>query len=107
LIGESYGYAWDRQKSKEFVYQLLKGMGLATGGLLAGGKIINDLLKVSGVATLAGIAADAVLCGAVAYAVGETTTDYFKKGCKVDKDALKNRFKETLRQGKNAAAKVA
>jgi hypothetical protein len=40
-------------------------MGLWTGFLLAGGKFINDALRLTIFSTIPAMAADAVLCGAV------------------------------------------
>ena len=73
-------------------------MGLSTGFLLAGGKFINDALKLTGFGTIPAMAADAVLCGAVTYAVGYTAEPYFKQDGQMSKHALKAAFKEQYRQ---------
>ena len=64
FIGWAYGHLWDKEKAKGLLFQILKGMGLSTGLLLAGGKLINDALKLTGFGTIPAMAADAVLCGA-------------------------------------------
>ena len=43
------------------------------------------------------MAADAVLCGAVTYAVGYTAETYFKQDGQMSKQALKAAFKEQYR----------
>ena len=68
--------------------------------LLAGGKFVNDALKLTGFGTIPAMAADAVLCGAVTYAVGYTTELYFKQDGQMSKQALKAAFKEQYRQAR-------
>ena len=62
-------------------------MGLSTGLLLAGGKFVNDALKLTGPGTISAMAADAVLCGAATYAVGYTAETYFKQDGQMSKQA--------------------
>jgi uncharacterized protein (DUF697 family) len=100
FIGRAYGHLWDKQKAKGLLFQILKGMGLSTGLLLAGGKFVNDALKLTGFGTIPAMAADAVLCGAVTYAVGYTTELYFKQDGQMSKQALKAAFKEQYRQAR-------
>ncbi|EWY41854.1 hypothetical protein N825_24770 [Skermanella stibiiresistens SB22] len=98
FIGRAHGHLWDKEKAKGLLFQILRGMGLSTGLLLAGGKFLNDALKLTGIGTIPAMAADAVLCGAVTYAVGHTTHEYFKRDGRMDKNALKAAFKEQYRQ---------
>jgi uncharacterized protein (DUF697 family) len=100
FIGRADGYLWDKDKAKGLLFQILKGMGLSTGLLLAGGKFINDALKLTGFGTIPAMAADAVLCGAVTYAVGYTTELYFKQNGEMSKAALKAAFKEQFREAR-------
>ena len=100
FIGRAYGHLWDKDKAKGLLFQILRGMGLSTGLLLAGGKFVNDALKLTGLGTIPAMAADAVLCGAVTYAVGHTAEAYFKQDGQMSKQALKAAFKEQYRQAK-------
>lgn len=100
FIGRAYGYLWDRDKAKDLLFQILKGMGLSTGFLLAGTKLINDTLKLTGVATIPAMAADAVLGGAVTYAVGHTTMSYFKNNTRMSRDEMKAAFRDQLQRAK-------
>ena len=69
----------ENSKAKGLLFPIIKGMGLSTGLLLAGGKFINDALKLTGFGTIPAMAADAVLCGAVTYAIGYTAEQYSSK----------------------------
>ncbi|UEM19068.1 DUF697 domain-containing protein [Skermanella mucosa] len=100
FIGRAYGHLWDKDKAKGLLFQILRGMGLSTGLLLAGGKFVNDALKLTGLGTIPAMAADAVLCAAVTYAVGHTAETYFKQDGRMSKQALKAAFKEQYRQAK-------
>jgi hypothetical protein len=73
-------------------------MGLSTGFLFAGGKFINDALKLTGFGTIPAMAADAVLCGAVTYAVAYTAEQYFKQDGQMTTAALKAAFREQFRE---------
>ena len=49
--------------------------------------------------TVAGMALDSVLAGAISYALGYTAKTYFKNGCKLDKDAMRTVFRESYAEG--------
>ena len=86
-------------RAQGLLFQILKGM-CPDRLLLAGGKFINDALKLTGFGTIPAMAADAALCGAVTYAVGYTTELYFKQNGEMSKAALKAAFKEQFREAR-------
>jgi len=54
--------------------------------------------------TVAGLALDALLAGAVSYALGYTAKIYFSRGCTLEKAEMRKEFRARFEEGK---AKVA
>jgi uncharacterized protein (DUF697 family) len=103
-LGEMYGYIYTKSEAAELVVQLFKGCGLTWTATAFGLKFMAEVLKVSGlvtmgVATPAGMALDAVLCGAVTYAVGFTTLRYLEQNRELPAEVLRTEFRTRFTEG--------
>lgn len=89
---------WDAARSREMLTQILRAASLSTMMLLGGGKIIADLFKVTGVATVPGMIADGLLNAAVTYTILSSARDVFRKGGEIGRDELTALVKAKLRE---------
>jgi uncharacterized protein (DUF697 family) len=103
-LGELYGYIYTKQEAAALVVQLFKSCGLTWTATAFGLKFMAEVLKVSGVVTMgvatpAGMALDAVLCGAVTYAVGFTTLRYLERNRELPAEVMRTEFRTRFTEG--------
>lgn len=108
-LGHLYGFTTNREQAGALMRQILSTAGMTWGAIFLGGKFFADVLKGVGVfamggPTIAGMALDAVLSGAVSYALGYTAKTYFSRGCTLEKAEMRKEFRKYFDEGK---AKVA
>ena len=92
-LGHVYGFTLSREQAGGLIRQTLTAVGMTWAVGVLGYKLFAEIIKVAGIATFGaatavGMALDAVLCGALSYALGYTAMSYFKSGCKLLIDAL-------------------
>jgi uncharacterized protein (DUF697 family) len=77
-IGCCYGVKITKEEAWKLIKQFIKGAGLAWSGFAFGSKIFTVIMKFTGFGYLGGMALDAVMSSAIAYAVGGCAKSYFK-----------------------------
>lgn len=105
-LGQIHGYHLSNEGAGELIKEIFKAAGFQFLALGLGLKFFAEVLKGAGVitmggATVAGMALDAVLCGAVTYALGYTTKAYFEKNRVMSKDELRQQFMSSYEEGKD------
>jgi uncharacterized protein (DUF697 family) len=104
-LGAIYGHHISNEGAGKIIRQIFASVGATTITLTLGIKFFAEVLKGVGVitmggATVAGMALDAVLGGAVTYAIGYTTKEYFRRDRVMSKDAMKQEFDRAFDEGK-------
>jgi uncharacterized protein (DUF697 family) len=105
-LGHIYGYTLNREQAGGLIRQMLMSVGVTWAIAALGYKLLVEIIKVAGIATLGVVTAvamglDGVLCGALSYALGYTAMTYFKKGCELDKKAMGEAVRSYFAQGKS------
>ncbi|MBD2462356.1 DUF697 domain-containing protein [Oscillatoria sp. FACHB-1407] len=105
FLGGIYEYHLSQEDAGKLIKQIFGAVGWTWMASVLGLKFFAEVLKGVGVITLggttvAGMALDALLSGAVTYALGYTTKDYFAKGKKMSKSELEKSFKSRFEEGK-------
>lgn len=105
FIGGIYDYHLSKEDAGKLIKQIFSAAGWTFMALTFGLKVFTEVLKGAGVITLggttvAGMALDAVLAGAVTYALGYTAKDYFAKDKGLSKEQLQRLFKAKLQEGR-------
>ena len=110
----SIGKCYYQEITKDDAGELIKKFFMAAGTTLAmvsvGQKIATSILKSNAITYLPAMVADAVICGATAFAVGSTSKNYFHRraeGKKATEEDIKKWMKEGKIQGKKVAKKIA
>jgi uncharacterized protein (DUF697 family) len=110
-LGTIYGYHYSHDDAADLIKHIFVSAGATSTFLGLGLKFFTEVLKGVGVitlggATVAGMALDAILCGAVAYAVGYTTKKYFDKERKMTDEEIRSEFKTRFREGKTEVRRM-
>jgi len=105
FLGSIYEYTVSNEDAGKLIKQIFSAVGWTWMASALGLKFFAEVLKGAGVitlggATVAGVALDATLAGAVTYALGYTTKDYFAKGKRMSKPDLEKEFKSRFKEGK-------
>jgi uncharacterized protein (DUF697 family) len=111
-LGHLYGFNTDREQAGALMWQIFTAGSWTSSGSFLIVKFFSEVLKITfplGWIPLtpfmvAGIALDALLQGAVSYALGYTAKTYFSRGCTLEKAEMRKEFGARLEEGK---AKVA
>ena len=109
-IGKCYGFNLDKQGAGDLIKQFFKAAGTTYAFVFAGQKIAASFLKSNPVSYIPAMISDAVMCGAIAYAVGSTSEKYFRRkaeGSKATADDIKRWMEEGKREGKAVSKKHA
>lgn len=77
-IGLCYGVTITRSEGWKLVKQFVLGAGFTFVALNVGSKLFAVLLSLTGFGYVVGVALDAAISSAIAYAVGESARAYFK-----------------------------
>jgi uncharacterized protein (DUF697 family) len=104
-LGRIYGYQVSNEGAGKIIRQVFTSASATTISLSIGMKFLVEVLKGAGVITMggttaAGMALDAVLCGAVTYAIGYTTKEYFVRDLVMSKNEIKREFNRAFAEGK-------
>lgn len=104
-LGAIYGHHVSNEGAGKILRNILTSVRTTTLALAIGMKFFVEVLKGVGVitmggTTLAGMALDAALCGAVTYAVGYTSKEYFKRDQVMSKDQIRTEFERAFAEGK-------
>jgi uncharacterized protein (DUF697 family) len=105
VLGSIYGHHLTKEGAAHLIRQIFLSVGATFFMMLVGLKFGAEVLKVNGIftfgtATVAGMALDAGLAGAITFALGYTAKEYFKKNKQMSKEEMRSRFKEFLKEGK-------
>lgn len=105
FLGGIYEYHLSQEDAGKLVKQIFSAVGWTWMASTLGLKFFAEVLKGAGIitmggTTLAGMALDATLCGAVTYALGYTAKDYFARGKKMSVSELEKTFKSNFKEGK-------
>jgi uncharacterized protein (DUF697 family) len=104
-LGHLYGYTLTKERAGALLRQMFSAVGLTWAASILGMKFFAEILKGAGVitmggATVGGMALDAVLCGAISYAIGYTSKMYFVNGCSLTSHQMSAEFKKQFAEGK-------
>jgi uncharacterized protein (DUF697 family) len=104
-LGKIYGLDITNEKAAKLIRQIFLSVGMGFFMTTLGLKFFAEVLKGAGIITMggttvAGMALDAVLMGAITYAIGFTTKEMFKKDKTMSKEEIKNQFKRSFEEGK-------
>jgi uncharacterized protein (DUF697 family) len=105
LLGGIYGYMVSNEDASKLIRQIFGAVGWTWMASVLGLKFFAEVLKGMGVftmggATVAGMLLDATLAGAVTYALGYTSKDYFARGKNMIKSDIERIFKSKFEEGK-------
>lgn len=105
-VGHVYGYTINREQAGSLIKQILMSVGMTWGIGVLSWKLVVEIIKVAGITTLGAATAtamtvDAVLLGALSYALGYTAMTYFKAGCQLDHKIMRETFRQTFDEGKS------
>lgn len=103
-LGEMYGYIYTKREAAALVVQLFKSCGWTWTASTFGLKFMAEVLKGAGVITMGGatpvgMALDAVLCGAVTYAIGFTTLRYLERNRELPAEVMRTEFRARFTEG--------
>jgi uncharacterized protein (DUF697 family) len=117
VLGHLYGYTTSREQAAGLIRQIFSAAGVTAVAGTLGAKFFTEVLKGVGIfppgwflgpllapLTVTGLALDAILNGAISYAVGYTSKAFFSKGCTLEKAEMREEFRARFEEGK---AKVA
>jgi uncharacterized protein (DUF697 family) len=105
-LGHLYGFTTDRAQAGALIKQIFSAAGMTCLATALGLKFFSEVLKGAGVFplgapfTVTGLALDAVLCGAISYALAYTAKAYFSRGCTLDKAEMRKEFRTRFDEGK-------
>ncbi|MEJ2867382.1 DUF697 domain-containing protein [Actinomycetospora sp. OC33-EN08] len=105
-LGAIYGHSVSHEGAGKIIKQIFMSVGATTLALTIGMKFFVEVMKGAGVitmggATAAGMALDAVLCGAVTYAIGFTSKKYFQQDQQMSPQQMKAEFNRSFDEGKS------
>jgi uncharacterized protein (DUF697 family) len=111
-LGHVYGFTTNREQAGALIRQIFSAAGMTRGGNFLITKFFFEVFKIAFPAgwiplapfMVAGTALDALLLGAVSYALGYTAKTHFSRGCTLEKAEMRKEFRTRLEEGK---AKVA
>jgi uncharacterized protein (DUF697 family) len=103
-IARVYGVSLTRQEAGKFAVEALTMYGFYGIVGVLGGKALATAIEVTGVGLVGGMALDAGLTAAVAFALGQVAKAYF--GRQVSKGDFKRIMRSSLRQGKKLQHQV-
>lgn len=100
-----YGHHMTKEGAAHLIKQIFLSVGTTFIMLTLGMKFFAEVLKGAGIitmggATVAGMALDAGLAGAVTFALGYTAKEYFKKNKQMSKEEMSQQFKKFFKEGK-------
>jgi uncharacterized protein (DUF697 family) len=104
-LGHLYGFTTNREQAGALMKQIFGALGMTWAANIIGLKFFSEVLKGVGVfwlggPTVAGMALDAVLSGAVSYALGYTAKIYFSRGCTLEKTEMRKEFRTRFHEAK-------
>jgi uncharacterized protein (DUF697 family) len=105
MLGTIYGYHYTNDDAAALIKHIIASVGATWAALTLGMKFFTEVLKGTGVITLggataAGMALDAVLCGAVTYALGYTTKTFLDSGKQMTEEQIRDEFRLHFKEGK-------
>jgi uncharacterized protein (DUF697 family) len=105
ILGSIYGHHMTKEGAAHLIRQIFVSLGATFFMMLLGLKFGAEVLKVNGIftfgtATVAGMALDAGLAGAITFALGYTSKEYFKKNKQLSKEEMRKHFKDFLKAGR-------
>jgi uncharacterized protein (DUF697 family) len=103
-LGELYGFVYTKREAAALVVQLFKSCGWTWTASTFGLKFMAEVLKGAGVITMGGatpigMALDAVLSGAITYAIGFTTLRYLERNRELPAEAMRSEFRSRFQEG--------
>ena len=109
-LAAKYGQHMTKEGAEHLIKQMFLSVGSTFIMLNLGMKFFAEVLKGAGVitmggATVAGMALDAGLAGAVTFAIGYTAKEYFKKNKQMSKEEMSQKFKDFFKEGKEQVAR--
>lgn len=110
-LGGVYDCHVTNDGAAKIIRQLFTSAGLMFVMFTFGMKFFAEVLKGAGVitmggTTLAGMALDAVLSGAVTYALGFTAKEYFKRNQKMTQSEMHDMFHAKFAEGKRKVSEA-
>lgn len=107
FLSQIYDYNLSNEDAAKVIRQIFGAVGWTWMASVLGLKFFAEVLKGAGVitfggTTVAGMALDATLAGAVTYALGYTSKDFFARGKRMSKTDLEKAFKTKFAEGKQA-----
>ena len=103
-IGKCYGIKLTSDEGWKLVKQFVYAAGGWFLGLNVGSKILTALMQFTGLGYGAGVALDATVSAALAWAIGATSKEYFRREylgkSKLSKDELGKIFREAFKDHK-------
>jgi uncharacterized protein (DUF697 family) len=104
-LGLLYGYNLSKEQAAALIKQILLAVGTTWALGMISMKLGFEIGKVlglgtGGVGTAVACGADAVMSSGLSYALGYTALKYFKNGCELDKEAMREIFKAKFAEGK-------
>lgn len=109
-IGKCYAFELTKEEAGELVIQFFKTAGLIYTMIAAGQKLAASFLKSNPLTYLPTMISDAAMCGAVAFAIGNTSKHYFRhraEGKIVDASDIRRWMKEGKAEGQSLARREA
>lgn len=104
-LGRVYGQTLTNEKAGQLMKQIFYSVGMMFFMTTLGLKFFAEVLKGAGIITMGGttavgMALDAVLMGAITYALGFTSKEMFKKNQQMSSTEIKDFFKKSFAEGK-------
>ncbi|MGH3717624.1 MAG: DUF697 domain-containing protein [Pseudonocardiaceae bacterium] len=103
-VGKIYGYTYSHERAGELVKSILGAATFGTSIYLLAAKAFSESTKAAGIAItpfyVLGVSMDMFLCGAVTYAIGFTSKNYFEQGATMSRAEMRRAFKRNLKDGK-------
>lgn len=109
-IGNCYGYKLNKADAGELIKHFFRAAGMTYSFIFVGQKITTSILKSNPVSYIPTMIADAIMCGATAYAVGYTSQKYFHKqaeGAQATVDDIKRWMKDGKKEGQKISKQKA
>lgn len=105
VLGKIYEYYITHEEAGKLILHIFTSVGLTWMVITLGVKFGAEVLKITAIGTLPGMALDAVLCGAVTYALGFTSKNFFAKGRDMSAKEIREVFKKMFEEGKEKIKK--
>jgi len=110
-LGHLYGFTTNREQAGALMRQIFSAVGVTWGASYLGTKFFLEVLKGVGIFSagwiplgapfaVTGLALDAVLDGAITYAVGYTAKVHFSRNCTLEKAEMRKEFRKRFDEGK-------